>query len=351
MKLLNKQDSSVPTLSDDSGTPVTSNFAKLNNFFYDCFNHALPPLQDELQRCNPDSCPEELLCTVEEIEELLLTLKTDKSTGPDNVSPRMLKSTAHSIAPSMTKLFNLSIASGSNPQAWKLARIVPIHKSGNKALPSNYRPISILSVISKILVRHVHSMISNFVAEYSPITSCQWGFMPHRSTVSALCSITHNWLQALDDGNEVCSVFFDLHKAFDSVPHIHLLDKLATLHLDQRIITWIHSYLMDRSQIVVVGGEQSTSRPVISGVPQGSVLGPLLFIIYINDVASRISPYSRISMYADDIVLYRTIYAPTDYIVLQDDIMAISQWVDENYLTLHSGKCCVMFLSFPLPAP
>ena len=127
-KLLNKQDSSVPTLSDDSGTPVTSNFAKatlLNNFFYDCFNHALPPLQDELQRCNPDSCPEELLCTVEEIEELLLTLKTDKSTGPDNVSLRMLKSTAHSIAPSMTKLFNLSIASGSYPQARKLARIVP----------------------------------------------------------------------------------------------------------------------------------------------------------------------------------------------------------------------------------
>ena len=246
---------------------------------------------------------------------------------------------------SWTMYSNRSIASGCYPQAWKLARIVPIHKSGDKATPTNYRPISILSIVSKVLERHVHTVVSNFLAENAPISPCQWGFMSHLSATSALCSITHNWSQALDGGNEVCSIFFDIRKAFDSVPHVHLLDKLAALHLDPRIIAWLHSYLMGRSQLVVVGGEQSTCLPVISGVPQGSVLGPLLFIVYINDVATRISPYSRISLFADDMTLYRTIYVPADYNILQDDVTAISQWVDDNYLTLHTGKCCLMFVT------
>jgi len=177
----------------------------------------------------------------------------------------MLKSTAYSIAPSLTKLFNRSIASGCYPQAWKLARIVPIHKPGDKATLSNYRPISILSIVSKLLERHVHTVVSNFLAVNAPISPCQWGFMPHRAATSALCSITHNWSQALDGGNEICLIFFDLRKAFDSVPHLHLLDKLAALHLDPRIITWLSSYLMGRSQLVVVGGEQSTSLPLPAG--------------------------------------------------------------------------------------
>ena len=130
----------------------------------------------------------------------------------------MLRSTAWSIAPSLAALFNLSIASGTFPDDWKHARIVPIFKKGDKTLPSNYRPISILSTVSKVLEKHIHSLVFSFLSENSLISDYQWGFMPRRSTISALCSITHNWLGVLEDGNEICSVFFDLRKAFDSVP-------------------------------------------------------------------------------------------------------------------------------------
>ena len=168
---------------------------------------------------------------------------------------------------------------------------------------------------------------SSFLSKNSILSEHQWGFISRRSTTSALCLIIHNWLRTLEDGNEVCSVFFDLRKAFDSVPHAPLLDKLLSYHIDPTIIAWIHSYLAGRSQTVVIGGEQSACLPVVSGVPQGSVLGPLLFIIYVNEITSSISPYSRISMFADDISLYRSINAPIDNVQFQDDISAIVQWV------------------------
>ena len=195
----------------------------------------------------------------------------------------MLKRTAVSIVYSLTKLFNQSILQGTLPRAWKIARIVPIPKNTVKSLPKNYR---------------------------------QCGFMTGRSISSALLTVTHDVLHSLDDGNEVCSIFFDLKKAFDSVPHQKLIDKLINAGVCPYLVQWLHDYLFNCMQFVVVNGEQSPVLSVMSGVPQGSVLGPLFFLIYINDVTCRISVLSKITLFADDITLYRTICSILDYLAL-----------------------------------
>ena len=250
-------------------------------------------------------------------------LDPSKSTGPDGISARMLKATTVSIAPSITKLFNMSLASGTFPDSWKLARIVPIPKLTNPSSPTNYRPISILSIVSKLLERHVHHLIFQHLRISYPISEKQWSFLPGRSASSALLSVTHNWFNQLENGNEVCSIFFDLKKAFDSVPHSLPLLRLAEISLDPFIIQWVCSYLTNRSQLVVVGGEQPSVLPVISGVPQGSVLGPPLFLIFINEVVHQVSPGSTMSLFADDMALHRPIHSTSDYYCLQCDISAI----------------------------
>ena len=305
----------------------------------------LPPLSDEdLQPPTSPSCPESILIAEEYVATALLKLDVSKSTGIDSVSARMLKSTALSIAPSLTKLFNLSIIAGC-PDDWKVARIVPIPKADDMSSPVNYRPISILPIVSKVLERHISSIIMDYLEDVSPISANQWGFMPGRSTTSALLSITNSCQQALDVGYDVCTVFFDIRNAFDSVPHQLLLEKMKRIGLNEYLLHWLHTYLSNRKQVVVVDGESSEELSVLSGVPQGSVLGPLLFLVYINEVSNQASDGSNIVLFADDIALYRVITSTNNYAQLQSDIDSIADWVEESRLSLHSGKCCAMLFS------
>ena len=351
IKALNGNNSSnIPTLSCNNET-VTDDKKKaevLNSFFHSCFNPALPPLSTEnLVTLDPTDCPGELLCTEEEVFDLLLALDTNKSNGPDGISAHMLRGVACGLTPVLVKLFNLSITSCSLPSSWKTSRVVPIPKgSCTSPSPSNYRPISLLSITSKLLEKIIYSRITTFLDSSYPLAANQWGFLPGRSTTHALLSAVHDWLSSMEDGHEMGAVFFDLTKAFDSVPHRQLISKLRAIGLDDYLVSWITSYLTYRNQSVVLHGETSDLLPVTSGVPQGSVLGPLLFLLYVNDVNDvALSEGTKLILYADDILLYRRIYTEKDYAVLQQDVDSLGVWSLLNHLSFNPVKCKSMVLS------
>ena len=200
---------------------------------------------------------------------------------------------------------------------------------------------------SKLLERHICLIIRDHLAKlYSLLSDHQWGFRPGRSTTSALLSTLSDWHAELDHGNDICAILFDYRKAFDSVPHFPLVKKLMDLNFDPFIVTWVTSYLCDRSQCVVVNGDASGLVQVVSGVPQGSVLGPLLFCIYIDSVALCVqSVNSHNVLYADDLLLYKSIACAQDFVDMQLDVLAIEQWSENNHLTLNSAKCKAMVIS------
>ena len=292
------------------------------------------------------SVPDRLLCSEDEIHTLLSSLDVSKANGPDGISARMLHSTALAITPSVTKLVNLSISCGRPPSQWKMSSVVPIPKISRAVDVKHFRPISLLPILSKVLERHISFLIYDHLERTCPLNNCQWGFQPGKSTVSALLCASHDWFVSLERRLDVGAIFFDLRKAFDTVPHSLLLSKLVKIGLDPFIVTWIHNYLAERRQSVVLHGVSSLPADVISGVPQGSVLGPLLFLIFIDDIAAvQLSDGSRLVLFADDILLYHPISCSDDYLCLQSDIDSIGAWVTSNGMSLNYSKCKFMRIS------
>ena len=159
-------------------------------------------------------------CYKQSEAQLLISQKDFPPSGPDGVSARMLKMTAEFIAPSVCKLFNISLQTGRVPQGWTQSIIVPVPKTSAACTPDNYRPVSLLSVLSKVLEHHMYGIITNHLQTFHPLSESQWGFLPGKSTVTALLATTHNWLSILEGGGEIDAIFFDLRKAFDSISHV-----------------------------------------------------------------------------------------------------------------------------------
>lgn len=277
------------------------------------------------------------------IVAIIKRLKLSSSCGPDNINTKVLKNTAVYSSIILSKIFEQSLLHGILPEDWKVGKVVPLHKSGDKHSPSNYRPISLTSVCCKIMEHVIYSQLVNFLESSSFFTHSQHGFRKLYSCETQLLMLTDDVHSVLDRGSEVDCVYLDFCKAFDKVPHNLLLLKLSRLNIDPNVLTWIKSFLTDRSQFVHANGFNSSSIPVTSGVPQGSVLGPLLFLIYINDLPSNLT--STVKLFADDCAVYREIKNVNDNVLLQADLDAISDWCSKWKMTLNTNKCKLMHFS------
>ena len=276
--------------------------------------------------------------SIEEVLSLLSALSTEKATAdiPDGISARLLKERADVIAPSLTELFNKSLALGKVPTEWKYANIVPVPKTKETRVISIYRTISLLSLVSKVLEHAVHARTLYIVKPL--LHSQQHGFRAGRSCITQLLDVVHNIGKALDCGKEIDMIYLDFSKAFDSVPHDKLIVKLQQFGITGRLLHWYSDYLLGRKQRVVVDGVSSSYLDVTSGVPQGSIVGPLLFLVYVNDLPDA-AEYSKVPMFADDSKCYRVIETSHDTQLLQSDLHSLSNWSSTSELKFNLKKC------------
>ena len=256
--------------------------------------------------------------------------------------PKLLSELADIISEPLAILLNLSIKSGMIPREWKLANVVPVYKKGSKSVPGNYRPISLTCVLCRVMESFLKDTIMEHLLENNLLSTRQHGFISGRSTVTQLLSYLDSCVKNVADGEIVDVVYLDFQKAFDTVPHARLLKKLHSYGIDGELLAWITEYLKDRSQVVIVNGESSTAGAVLSGIPQGTVLGPLLFVIYINDILDKIN--SEGLLFADDAKIFRSISCKNDALLLQDDILRLEAWSDMWLLKFHPDKCHLLSL-------
>jgi len=273
----------------------------------------------------------------EGVAQLLHNLKPYKAAGPDNLPSYFLKEVAKEIAPSLCLIFQASLDQGVLPDIWKSASVVPIYKKGKKEDPSNYRPVSLTCICSKILEHVIYSCIFEHLDRHQILTEQQHGFRQHRSCVTQLISTIHDFAQCLNDKRQCDVLLLDFCKAFDKVPFSRLFYKLYHYGIRGTLLIWIKNFLSNRSQRVILDNKQSSPTDVLSGVPQGTVLAPLLFLIFINDISVNVQ--SKIRLYADDVVLYRDIRSIEDCYVLQNDLDLLAQWSYKWQMMFNPKKC------------
>ena len=277
-----------------------------------------------------------LCLSYECILEALLNLDESKGSGPDNIPPVLLKICARTLVVPLQNIYNASLKFGTFPNRWKPSFIIPIFKSGSRSNIENYRGIAILSAFGKLFESLVTNFLTSQFSNY--ISPNQHGFMKGRSTCTNLLEFVNFTTGVIEDGDQVDVIYTDICKAFDRLLHSVLLKKLNSIGVHSAMLAWIQSYLGDREQFVKVSGWISRPISVTSGVPQGSHLGPLLFILFMNDVTDAII-YSKCLMFADDLKIFCRVKSILDATNLQRDLDTLSSWCQSNCLTLNINKC------------
>ena len=279
----------------------------------------------------------------DEMRKLLESTNSGKSPGPDELHPKILKECSVELAKPLKMMFDLTMKVGKIPQEWKQAEVKAIYKKkGTKSDPSNYRPVSLTSVVCKLMEKIIKSELNKHLTENNILANEQYGFFAGRSTETQLLTSLHHWQYALDNDTPVDVIYMDFKKAFDSVPHARLIKKLNEYGIEGNLLKWIKSFLTGRSQYVNVNNCKSEEKSVKSGVPQGSVLGPTLFIYFINDLPLTTTVDTKI--FADDTKVYTTINSQEDAKRLQTTVDNMHKWTKSWLLKFNEAKCNVLHL-------
>ena len=340
-----KDTQGIPPLKRKNGKGVAqSDLEKAEEFngqFTDVFSkneHTQVPLLDR-------SAPfmNDIAVSKDGVIKLLKGLNPSKALGPDELHPRVLKELATELGPVLAHLFQQSIDTGEIPKEWSLANICPLFKKSDRSLACNYRPVSLTCVPCKLLEHIVCSNIMAHLDEYKLLSDRQHAFRKGHSCETQLTTVINDWAKILDNRGQVDTFMLDFEKAFDTPPHELLKSKLFGYGIGGKTLKWIDSFLCFRQQRVVVNGVKSDWAPVLSGVPQGTVLGPLLFSLYINDISSDIE--SEIRLFADDCVCYREIKGEKDTMKLQRDIDRLGSWARKWGMRFQPVKCNMMQLT------
>ena len=334
-------------LVDDNGLKI-SDSVHIANEFNEYFTKVAEGITKKIPRTqksplsylshsNPDSFSISP-CTVNEVSNVIQSLKNGKSSGPNSIPVKLLKILNHPISSVLSVLINESFSTGIFPDKLKMAKVIPIFKKGLKTKTCNYRPISLLSIFSKIFEKLMQSRLQKFLEISEVLFSMQFGFRSGHSTEHALVTLTENIKSTLDNNRLGCGIFIDLQKAFDTVNHEILLKKLEHYGIRDTPLTWFKSYLCNRRQLVSINGYSSSLCNITCGVPQGSVLGPLLFLIYINDLPNATSVLSFF-LFADDTNIYfeaEDIDSLTR--TINKELSKVKSWLDCNKLSLNIEK-------------
>ena len=311
-----------------------------NSFFFDQFS-AASNYDVDIDWSNDMDFDIEF--NTDRIKNLLSCINSNKACGPDGIHGRILKQCAVSLARPLSLMFKTSFNSGIVPGDWKVANVVPVFKKGSKNNIENYRPISLTSLVMKTFERILKDEL--LIRTSYLLDERQHGFLNLRSCTTNMVNFTDSVVLSINDTKTLSTdvVYFDFSKAFDSVNHDLILKKLKEIYgIEGRFLKFIKNYLCEREQSVVIENCKSSSKPVLSGVPQGSILGPILFVLFINDLPLGLNQGTNLALYADDTKIWRPITCDLDHQILQSDIDYLQNWALENKMKFHLTKCKVV---------
>ncbi len=284
----------------------------------------------------------DIVITEEMVKKKLDNLNQSKSPGNDNHHPRLLIEVKGPLLRPLTHLFQKSLTEGFLPESWREANVTPIYKSkGARNHPTNYRPVSLTSFICKLLESIIKDAVIDHLKANNLLYKYQHALIGKRSCTTNLLEVLNIWTKLIEEEETVDTIYLDFAKAFDSVPHKRLIEKCKAVGINGKVLKWISAFL-ERKQRVMVNGNPSSWAEVISGVPQGSVLGPVLFVIFINDMPTNVSSF--LSLFADDAKLYAKSTTPEQQSIIQDDLEKLQSWSDTWQLHFNKAKCKALYI-------